>query len=356
MTVDPYAELRETLEAHGEPPCPELWITLAEVLADGGSPGRRMCLERVKRRVYRIDDGAGSGRSLVLKRHVDPANARRARLVSECWLPALGLEACCPLVLGAAADRHGRWIWQLYEDFGTDTLRDHPDRARLGAAIDLIAEIHTRAAGHPLLGQARGAGADYGIHYFSSALRDADRALEALPAARLPGESGRARDRLRRRLHRLRHDAARRADVLAEAGGPETLLHGDLLAKNVIVAERPQGWSVALLDWDHVGIGPVSYDLSTFLARFPARERAWMLSRYRDGVRRAGGSPPGVRELNLLFDTAEQARCAAYVASLASKLLLDGGRVAPTGLVEVEGWFRALRPLLPRSSGRRASR
>ena len=126
--------------------------------------------------MYRIRDGVDSSRSLVLKRHRDAGTARRARLVRERWLPVLGLEARCPRVLGTAADRHGRWVWQVYEDLGNETLLARPDRGRLGAAVDLIAELHTRAAGHPLLCQVRAAGADYGMHYFTSALHDADRA------------------------------------------------------------------------------------------------------------------------------------------------------------------------------------
>ena len=354
MTVDRFDELRRTLETHGEPPCPELWLTLAEVLGDGAANGRPISIERVKKKVYRVRDGGDPSRSLVLKRHRDAGDARRARLVRERWLPALGLETSCPLVLGTAADRHGRWVWQLYEDFGVDTLLTRPDRAHLTAAIDVIAELHTRAAGHPLLCQVRAAGGDYGVHHFWSALGDAERALEALPASRLPGEAGRARDRLRQHLHRLRHDT-RRARVLAEAAEPETLLHGDLLAKNVIVAERRSRWSVTLIDWDHVGVGPVSYDLSTFLTRFPAPEREWIVSRYRDAVRRLDGHVPDLPALNVLCDTAEQARCAEYVASLASKILLDGERVAPSGLVEIEGWFQALQPLLPVTTRRRTS-
>lgn len=353
MTIDRYDELRRTLEAHGEPPSPELWVTLAELL--GAANGRPISLERVKKKVYRLRDGADPMRSLVLKRHKDASDARRARLVHERWLPALGIDACCPRVLGTAADRYGRWVWQLYEDCGVDTLLTRADPARLGAAVDRIAELHTRATGHPVLCQVRAAASDYGVHHFEAAVRDAKRALEALPASRLPGEAGRARDRLRRHLDRLRLDT-RRVRVLAEAGERETMLHGDLLAKNVIVAEGPQGWSVTLLDWDHVGVGPVSYDLSTFLTRFPHEEREWIVSRYRDAVRRLDGALPDVADLNLLCDTAEQARCAEYVASFASKLLLDGERLAADGLLEVEGWFQALRPLLRQANGKRASR
>ena len=90
-----------------------------------------------------------------------------------------------------------------------------------------------------------------------------------------------------------------------------------------------------------------------------------MLTRYRNAVRRVGGRLPGVPELNLLFDTAYQSRCAAYLAAFACKLFLRGNGVGPPsrhtsesglapGLAEIEGWFQDVRPLLPRATRRLA--
>ena len=45
----------------------------------------------------------------------------------------------------------------------------------VAAAVGLIAQLHTRFAGHPLLLECRKYGGDLGIYYFSSNVRDAIR-------------------------------------------------------------------------------------------------------------------------------------------------------------------------------------
>src|SRR5439155_1285821 len=81
-------------------------------------------------------------------------------------------------------------------------------------------------------------------------------------------------ERLLERLVGLRADAARRAQVFEQAGGPDTLLHGDLWTINAFVAPTAGGLRAQLVDWDRVGVGPFSYDLSAFLLRFPPEARA----------------------------------------------------------------------------------
>src|SRR5438445_615256 len=154
------------------------------------------------------------------------------------------------------------------------------------------------------------------------------------------------RDRLLDRLYPALTDAPRRAQVLKEAGGPDTLLHGDLWRANAFVTVIGNGTSVRLIDWDHVGIGPFSYDLSTFLMRFSPAERPWILSRYRQAVALVGWRLPAERELNVLFETAEYARIANRVAWAAMAWLHDGAEWVPVELAEIERWFEALRPVL----------
>src|SRR5213078_1507398 len=98
--------------------------------------------------------------------------------------------------------------------------------------------------------------------------------------------------------------------ALAELGGPETLLHGDLWAINVFVLPTATGLQARLIDWDHAAVGPIIYDLSTFLLRFPANERPWILDSYRAAIAPAGWQLPGATDLNLMFETAELARFA----------------------------------------------
>src|SRR2546423_10745610 len=115
------------------------------------------------------------------------------------------------------------------------------------------------------------------------------------------------RDRLHDRLHSALTDAPRRAQVLKGAGGPDTLLHGDLWRANAFVTATGNGTRVRLIDWDHVGVGPFSYDLSTFLMRFSPAERPWLLSHYRQAVAVAGLRLAAGRAPKGVFETPEYA-------------------------------------------------
>src|SRR5207247_1903938 len=82
--------------------------------------------------------------------------------------------------------------------------------------------------------------------------------------------------------------AARGATGVEGAGRPEPLLHGDLWTINAFVEHTPAGPRARLVDWDRVGVGPFSYDLSTFLFRFPPEQRPRILECYRQAVAAAG--------------------------------------------------------------------
>jgi aminoglycoside phosphotransferase (APT) family kinase protein len=343
--ADLRANLRSVLEAAGEPGSAELCGVLKELLdgtdpADGG-----VGLRRLNARVYRLEIGKrGPRRSVVIKR-LEPARAERNRLVTERWLPALGLGDRCARLLAVAADRRGERVWHVYEDLGDDTLAARPERAE--AAVDLVAELHTRAARHAVLPGVRRYGADLGMGYFVSNVRDAIASLDALAASGIetPPEHAGLPDRLRERLIGLLADVPRRARVFREAAGPDTLLHGDLWTTNIFVSTSAEGPRARLVDWDHVGVGPFSYDLSTFLFRFPTALRPQILERYRHAVSRAGSwlaSPP---ELDLLFDTAERARYANRVIWPARALLQEHVEWGFPELAEVERWFQALEGL-----------
>ena len=291
--------------------------------------------------------GDGPGGSVVLKR-LDPRAAQRNRLVVQRWLPWLGLDGVVPTLLAAAAVPGVESVWQIYEDVGGEALGTHQaDRKCIAAAVDLIAEIHTRAAGHPVVSECRRYGEDFGIHYLTSNVRDALSLLKALRPPVVTPKHEALRDRLRQRLERLLESAPRRAGTLADGGGPDTLLHGDLWAANILVlpgGERPR---LRVIDWDHVGAGPITYDLSFFLSRFPAPDRPWILDRYRDAVAGAGWRLPEVPDLNLLFETAECARCANRIIWPAIAILHDRTEWGFVELAEVEQWFEALEPVLP---------
>jgi aminoglycoside phosphotransferase (APT) family kinase protein len=130
--------------------------------------------------------------------------------------------------------------------------------------------------------------------------------------------------------------------LLQAAGGPETLLHGDLWTANTFVAATDNGPAARFIDWDHAAVGPATYDLSTFLYRFPAAERPWLLGAYASAVGKAGWRLPPDRDLNTLFETAEYARYANRLIWPASALLEEGTDWGWIMLAEIERWFLAM--------------
>ena len=342
--------LDDLLEGSGQPGLSELRTSLHELLGGRDVTGRVIDQQRLKPRVYRLRfDAGGRVCSLVVKR-LDPEVAQRNQLVTKRWLPAVGLNDSSPALLGVAADRSGLCVWHLYEDLGDETLgAGSPDPNHVQAAVELIARLHTRFARHPLLPECRRYGGDLGIYYFASNVHDAIHALESLqpPDMELSPEHLAVRNHLLERMYKLLGEQPYRAQVMAELGGPETLLHGDLWTTNAFVCPAASGRRVLLIDWDHTGVGPISYDLSTFLYRFPAHDRQWILDCYQEAVGHMRWRLPPARDLNLLFDTAECARFANRAIWPAIALLHDRAEWGFDELAAVEQWFEMLEPALP---------
>src|SRR5438445_2513031 len=348
--TDLRAALRRAVSDTAEPGAAELYHALAEALLDSAAEDEGPAeLERVKPRVYRLRIASnGRARSVVLKRF-DPWLPRRNELVARRWLPAIGLGERCPRLLATAADRRGECVWHVYEDLGEGAVDAvHPDPARLRVVVDLIAELHTRAAGHALLPECRHFCGDLGAPFFAANVRDAIAVLEGLvpPRVEPTPEQGALRSRLLVRLYRLGDELPGRVRMVETLGGPETLLHGDLWTTNTFVATTSDGLVARLIDWDHAAVGPASYDLSTFLYRFPKTQRPCIMEAYRrrvaDGCRRM----PTDRELNRLFETAEYARYANRVIWPAAAILQQNAAWGWEQLAEVERWFDALEPAL----------
>ena len=342
--------LDDLLESSSQPGLPELRAVLQEMVGRWDPTARLISQQRLKSTVYRAQFEANGGvRSLVLKR-LDPSVAQHNQLVATRWLPALGLRDSAPSLLGVAAERGGRCVWHLYEDLGERTLAaGDADPRQIEAAVAVIAQLHMRSAGHPLLPECRMYGGDLGISYYTSNVRDAIRSLESLhpPAVELSPERVALRDGLLARLHQLLDEQPYRAQVMAELGGPDVLLHGDLWTINVLICPTGNGLRARLIDWDHAGVGPISYDLSTFLYRFPLPARHWILDLYQEEVRHLGWRLPSAADLNLLFDTAEQARLANRVIWPALAVLDGQVEWGFDELAAFERWFEMVTPVLP---------
>ena len=340
--------LDSVLADSDQPGLAELRHALRELLGGPDASGRLIHQQAIKDRVCRLRfEVDGHVHGLVVKR-LSPLRAKLNLLVAERWLPAIGLGESCPRVLGTAAERTGHAAWQVYEDLG-DAMLDarEPDPQRVRLVVELIAQLHTRFTDHVLLAECRLHG-DLGMYFYTSSVRDAIRGLEALrpPEVEMSPEQRTVRDRLLERMYQLLDEQPRRAHAMAELGGPETFLHGDLWTINAFVLSGPHGLRARLIDWDHAGVGPASYDLSTFLLRFAPQHRLWIVDLYREAVGPGGWRVPSARHLNLLFDTAERARRANHVIWPAIAFLQDRADWALDRLKEVDRWFEVLQPVL----------
>jgi hypothetical protein len=345
--------LEIALQDSREPGLTELRSVLRDMF-DGSAVTARFTGEqtlkecKVYRLIFEID---GQARAIVVK-CMNLPRAVRNRLVATRWLRAVDLGHRGPALLGVAAERSGQVVWHVYEDFGDQTLDTiSPEWSRVEAAIDLIAQLHIRFADHVLLPEARMYGKDMGMTYYLTNIRDAIRGLEALQPPSGVAESGQLalRDRLLRRLYKLLDEGSDRARVLAEVGAPETLLHGDLWPKNILSVPTPSGLETRLIDWDATGVGPVTYDLSTFLYRFAPQHRSWILERYQEAVAPLGWRLPPTQDLSLLLETAEISRianCLIWPCVEAAQAQADW---AFESLAEIETWFDSVEPAL--SSG-----
>src|ERR1044071_2086 len=340
--------LNHLLAETAQPGLPELREVLTELMGGNSDVDRfieHQTLQPRGQRVIRLRFGAnGCTRSLIIKR-LNPEIALRNELVATRWLPAIGLQNGCAPLLDKAAARNGECVWHIYEDLGQWELNPkNPQPEQLHAAVELIAGLHAAFAGHPLLGEIRLHGPDFGIHFYESNVRDALAAVQALDP---PSDYRALHTQLLDRLHRFLTQLPQRAKSMLQLSGPETMLHGDLWAINVFAIRQGPKWNARLIDWDHAGVGPISYDLSTFLLRFPESERSWILRAYRDALHAAGGELPSDRDLNRIFETHELARFANRLIWPAIAVAIDKADWGWAELAEVEQWFEQFQPIIP---------
>jgi Phosphotransferase enzyme family len=336
------------LGARDHLPPPSVIDLAGHVLAGPNGHPRLLAHQPLKRFVHRLSfEVAARSASVVVKR-LSPSIARVNELVADRWLPAGGLQGACPELLGVLQKHPGEAVWHVYEDVaGTALDGGPPAEERIQPVVELVVELHCRFVGHPLLNECREHGGELGIEFFIGELARAIHFLESLgsPPTPLSPEKQMVRDRLLNRVTRLYDEREERALLLDTWGGPETLLHGDLWPTNAVVVRRGEGFEARLIDWDRAGVGPVSYDLSTFLYRFPRELRPWVLHRYREAAARRGWPLPDDATLNELFETAEYARYACCLAA-AARAALRREWWAFQELEEIDTWFAGLEPAL----------
>jgi len=339
----------------------ELQALVCEALGGREVTGRFVDQERLARTgVFRAQfEVEGRLRSLVVKQ-LPIHRSERERYVTRHWLGSVGLAPHAPPLIGIAVGRDGETAWHVYEDLGRHELAATlVDRRAVGAAVEVIAQVHVRFALHPLLAEVRLVGCDLGVPFVEASLRDAFRNITHMLT--IPTLTARAREvamQLREKLEILASEQSERSRRLALRGGPETLLHGDLWPINILMVPRADGFAVRLIDWERCGVGPVVYDLSAFLRQFPEHQRAEVLETYRRSVP-AEWTIPEPSDFNEMCETMELARFANSITWRAMAV----GRAQPgappswaiTDLEEIVTWFETLRPMLPHGDASKAA-
>jgi hypothetical protein len=310
-----------------------------------GPDARLLARERLKSHVHRLHFEIADGIVAVVVKRLAARRARAVELALERWLPAVGLGWACPRLGGVHDDRAVGQVWHVYEDVGGVPVdRCDPDPARFQPVLELLADVHSRFAGHLLLADCLAHGEELGMGFFTSHVTGCIEALASIPPS--VAEHRDVAERLLDRVERLHREREHRLAVHAASAGPDTLLHGDLWTTNTLLVETAAGPEARLIDWDHVGVGAITYDISTFLYRFAAHDRPSILGAYRAAAARRGWLLPTDAELNLLFDTAECARYACCLVAPA-RAAARGERWGFEQLTEIDDWFARLEPVLP---------
>jgi Ser/Thr protein kinase RdoA (MazF antagonist) len=334
------SERSRAVDGAGSPPADVVELAGRVV----GPDARLLARERLKSHVHRLHFENGDGIVAVVVKRLGARRARAVELALGRWLPEVGLGWACPRLRGVHDDGAAGRVWHVYEDVaGVPVDRRDPEPAQLEPLVELLADLHCRFAGHPLLAECLAQGEELGTGFFTSHVARCIEALARIPASVAERD---VRERLLDRVERLHREREHRLAVRAACAGPDTLLHGDLWTSNTLLVDTAGGLQPRLIDWDHVGVGPITYDLSTFLYRFAAHDRPSILSAYRAAAERRGWFLPTDAELNLLFETAECARYACCLAAPA-RAAARGERWGLEQLAEIDDWFARLEPVLP---------
>lgn len=305
---------------------------------------------RLSTGVYRLMLRACEPASVVVKQ-VDPAGAHRSRLLARRWLPAVGLADACPPLLATMETLERSWTVHGWLDgVRLDAVLDAGHLRRL---VDLVAAVHVRSARHPHLAEIRHHCRHLGPDGLAGQLSDAAQALAvvARESARLPALTTVARE-LAALVRRERRQASPTLALVRDAGGPDTLLHGDLWPQNALAGAG----GLRLVDWERLAVGPACYDLSILLLRLPPALRRPALDRYRGQVTAAGWprlTDRQVRDVSVAFERARLATLISWrVLDLLRSPSTAGWVVDQLGLIRT-WWGQVELPLAPQERGAR---
>lgn len=233
-----------------------------------------------KSAVYWLRGAGPVGETVIAKMSKRQAAALETLIYSEI-LPAIGVDA--PVFHGAL-DEGGQFSWMFLEYVEGErySTRRANHRRLVGG---WLAELHAASSA-----ATRGALPDRGPAHFLAWLREGRAKLAASSDwPQLTSDEAALAERLCRSLDVLEEYWEQ---VVALAGLlPPTLVHGDLVHKNIVVRDRAGAPAVAAFDWEKAGWGPPAIDLAQLPEshRFAANA---CLDAYHSGLKRRGVDVP----------------------------------------------------------------
>jgi ATP-binding cassette subfamily B protein len=315
VTVEPVGSYLSEIEAEAAPSQngaaklqPDAFKYLQEAVGLSGD-SRIVASSRIKSNVYRLDFEPGPPDRVIVKR-LGLHHSRRERLLTTRWLPDVGLSDIGPPRRAIIPDPGGSDMWHIYEDLGEWSLDRDENLGRAHKAVEMVAALHAGFAKSPLLPEVRFASGDLGDYFYIFSVAEALRLLDMITNSdEFPHDARGLIEGLIRELEVLYSDNERREALKAWAG-PETLVHGDLTRRNVFVMPGNLSDAVRLIDWDHAGVGPAVFDLSTLLRYYPPRLRESIRVHYSDAMASHGFPFDAGIDWDLLCDSLEAGRLA----------------------------------------------
>lgn len=236
-------------------PAVRAWMALA-----GTEPRQLHVLRRGRRRkrgaIYRLD-GAGLADSPVIAKLCKPKIAEIESAVYREVLPRLPMPTL--RCYGTMPDGDGEHCWLFLEDAGATRYSPaEPEHRRLAARW--LATVHLHAPEILEVSDLpdRGPG-----HYLIHLLNAREEIIRQLHRQEAESDGALVLEDLLLKLDALEScwgELAAFCDTL-----PRTLVHGDLVAKNLRIMRRGSGIALAIFDWEMAGFGVQAPDLAQLL-------------------------------------------------------------------------------------------
>jgi hypothetical protein len=206
--------------------------------------------------IYRLA-GIGPGGCAIMAKRCPRETALIERPIYEEFLPQVGLPAL--RCYGSVQDPDGDSHW-LFLDEAHGEPYSPLDSEHRALAARWIAAIH--CAGRPWAGRLPARD----LAYYLGLLRASRaKARESACGGALPQEEAAVLRRAADQCDRLEEAWGRLEDVCRAA--PETVVHGDFVARNVRVRPSPDGLQMVVFDWEFAGYGTPAIDLVQFSLR-----------------------------------------------------------------------------------------